>query len=489
MGFFGMSVARSAKLLGLLVTAFWVVMTSLLLIRHYGPAAPSSPGNAGELPEAFFGEQWFGVYQKDKRIGYSNWNFRRLGEGYEVQDTLKLRLRIMDATRDMEVKTSALLDRNLVLESFDLALGADLDLHVTGKVKANDLRLVISSAGIRTEKTIPLKVPPVLDLSLLPSVMKAGIRPGTRYHTTILDPTSLGLQPVSLVVEAGGQIQIMGRLHDTFKVKGSMGGGDFTLWVTAKGEVLKQESPLGFTMVRETKEEALRTETPSVDMAEAVSVPFNRALPEGTSYLKVRISGIDVNGLDMHGGRQTLQGDILEIRREEDMDRDNPRPRDSEVSPKYLADGVFIQTKDSRIISLSKKITQAEMNPLRMTERINTWVYRNIRKAPVISVPLSLAVLQAARGDCNEHAVLFASLARAAGIPTRVALGLLHQEGRFYYHAWSEVFVGRWIAVDPTLGQFPADAGHIRLLAGDLDKQAAVAGLIGKIRLHGLDFR
>lgn len=482
-----MNKSTPGRFIFLLVTAFWVVMTSLLLIRHYRPAAPSSQGNTGELPEAAFGEQWFGVYQKDKRIGYSKWNLRRLGKGYEVQDILKLRLRIMDATRDMEVKTSALFDRNLVLESFDLALGADLDLRVTGKVKANDLLLVIASGDILTEKTLHLKDRPVLNLSMPASLAKAGVKPGDRHDMTVFDPSSLSLQPLTLSVEAGGPMPAMGRVYETFKVRGTMGSGEIALWVTEKGEIIRQESPLGFTLVRETREDALKTETPSVDMAEAAAVPFDSVLPDEPAFLRVRVTGIDSRGLDMDGGRQILQGDVLEIRREV-PGRDAGRQADP-VAAEYLGDSIFIQTKDSRIAALSKEITKGEKDPLKASELINTWVFRNLEKVPFVSVPLSPAVLKAARGDCNEHAVLFAALARAAGVPSRIALGLVHQKGKFYYHAWNEVHAGGWIAVDPTLGQFPADAAHIRLLAGDLDKQAAVAGLMGKIRLHGLDFR
>ena len=60
-------------------------------------------------------------------------------------------------------------------------------------------------------------------------------------------------------------------------------------------------------------------------------------------------------------------------------------------------------------------------------------------------------------------------MARALGLPARVAVGLVYLRGAFYYHAWPEVYVaqsptlGQWLPVDPTLNQFPADATHVRL--------------------------
>jgi hypothetical protein len=41
--------------------------------------------------------------------------------------------------------------------------------------------------------------------------------------------------------------------------------------------------------------------------------------------------------------------------------------------------------------------------------------------------------------------------------------------------------------VDPTLNQFPADATHVRLTRGGLERQAAILGLVGRARLEILD--
>ena len=45
----------------------------------------------------------------------------------------------------------------------------------------------------------------------------------------------------------------------------------------------------------------------------------------------------------------------------------------------------------------------------------------------------------------------------------------------------------QWVPVDPTFGQFPADATHVKVVEGDLDKQIAIMGLLGKIKLALID--
>jgi transglutaminase-like putative cysteine protease len=84
-------------------------------------------------------------------------------------------------------------------------------------------------------------------------------------------------------------------------------------------------------------------------------------------------------------------------------------------------------------------------------------------------------------------------MARSLGLPARIAVGLVYLRGAFYYHAWPEVWVeeprgrGLWLPVDPTLNQFPADATHVRLTRGGLERQAAILGLVGRARLEITD--
>jgi transglutaminase-like putative cysteine protease len=111
-------------------------------------------------------------------------------------------------------------------------------------------------------------------------------------------------------------------------------------------------------------------------------------------------------------------------------------------------------------------------------------VYDSLKKTITIGVPSALATLQARRGDCNEHTQLAVALSRAAGVPARVAAGLAYLDGKFYYHAWPEIWLERWVAIDPTFGQFPADAAHLRLTVGGLGRQAELLRLMGPLKIE-----
>ena len=98
--------------------------------------------------------------------------------------------------------------------------------------------------------------------------------------------------------------------------------------------------------------------------------------------------------------------------------------------------------------------------------------------------------LASQEGDCTEHAVLLAALARASGIPARVATGLVYADsyaGRrdvFIPHAWVQAWVdGRWRGYDAALNGF--DSGHLGFNVGDGDPYRYYQGmaLLGRLRI------
>jgi transglutaminase-like putative cysteine protease len=106
----------------------------------------------------------------------------------------------------------------------------------------------------------------------------------------------------------------------------------------------------------------------------------------------------------------------------------------------------------------------------------------------------ALETLQRRAGDCTEAAALLAALGRAAGIPTKVASGLVYARG--WYHGTSNVFMphswvlayadGAWRSFDLALDEF--DTSHIALTIGDGDARSiqAASQLAGLLHWDGM---
>ncbi|MGH8732677.1 MAG: transglutaminase-like domain-containing protein, partial [Burkholderiales bacterium] len=100
-------------------------------------------------------------------------------------------------------------------------------------------------------------------------------------------------------------------------------------------------------------------------------------------------------------------------------------------------------------------------------------------------------VLRARRAECQGHAYLFAALARAAGIPTRIVNGIAYSDehGGFLYHTWNEAWIaGRgWQPVDATFGQPHADATHLKLIEGETAAELVpLVNLVGRVRVQSV---
>jgi hypothetical protein len=462
-----------------------------LIDRHYAFFSGETPGKPHAL-QGFLGkERWAGIYQRGRKAGYTMSKLEGNKGNYKSTELAFMKVRALGVEKDIRITTKALLDTALKLKSFTFNLESDIDMLIEGTVEGRDLLVTIDAKGIKTKQKFSLKSSPYINLSLAPLLAGMELTTGETIRLPLLDPSTLAQDYLELTNTGKEQITVMGTKRNTFKLMGTFKGAEILMWATDDGEVLREES-MGFTFIREKKEDAVKLGKASIDLVADMAVPFNLELTSDVGYLKVRLNGTNLDGLELDGDNQRLLEDnVLEIWRTEirkEAETDSGKGSMPSMTP-YLKETLFIESKDPHIIALTEKITAKEKDPLRKARLIFDWIYKNIKKTTTMSIPRSTAVLESKEGDCNEHTTLYTALARASGIPTRMAVGMVYQEGLFYYHAWPEVYISGWIPIDPTLGQFPADASHIRLLTGELESQLRLAPVMGNLEIEGIEFR
>jgi transglutaminase-like putative cysteine protease len=157
----------------------------------------------------------------------------------------------------------------------------------------------------------------------------------------------------------------------------------------------------------------------------------------------------------------------------------------AELEP-FLSPSLLVQSDDPRIRERAREIVGDTEDATEKARKIADWISRKMKSELRVSTPSAAEILDSMRGDCNEHATLFAALCRAVDVPTKICAGIVYQDGRFYYHAWNEMFdPGQgWVRVDTAFGQFPADPTHVKLAEGDLEEHVLIAQLVGKIEVE-----
>jgi transglutaminase-like putative cysteine protease len=197
--------------------------------------------------------------------------------------------------------------------------------------------------------------------------------------------------------------------------------------------------------------------------------------------LRLKLTMPTLQGFVLDSGRQSLQDNILIIHRE----------RLSAAAPVcagqdfFLQATPYVQADHEQITKLATRLTEKKETALGCVRAIGDWVHENIDKRPVVGIPDAVTTLNNRVGDCNEHAALFAALARSAGIPAKIAAGVIFYQDSFYYHAWNEVCIGdSWLSVDTTGNQIPADVSHIKFVEGEAREMVKIGSLIGNLEIE-----
>jgi hypothetical protein len=470
------------------VMVAWLVTMSVLVKKTYfGPA----PGLKMDQGEVSLGESdaWMAIYQGDEKIGFVRSSFEREPDGYKFFESAVMHLRAVGVVHRVSTEILGHLNRDTSLRSFVFVIESGMvRFQARGRVEENLLFLKSGFGGETTESKVSLRSPVFLVPSLRPYLSNQDLKVGVRYQLDLFDPSIMAQKSAAVEVLGREEVVIDGQAWDAYKVKTSFSGLETVAWIDTHGERLKEEGLMGLRMVKTTKEKArlgIQAE-PATDLTEAVSIASNKNLkdPSRLAYLKVQLDGIVLKDLDLNSGRQRLTGSVLEINRQQTWPPDNAG---QEEAAQYLKAGPFIQSDHPDIKTLSEAIVGEVDEDQVKVRRILTWVYENIEKRGTVSVPNALDTFKMKAGDCNEHAALFAALVRAAGIPARVSVGLVYARDRFYYHAWNEVFLSCWIAVDALMGQMPADVTHIKFVEGDLNRQAEIVRVFGRVKLKILD--
>jgi len=480
------------KIFSALILLFWFTMLGFLIERTY--LRPSSVIALDVVTQEGVRatDEWFGIYQKGKKVGYVHSQILPEAETYHLFEESELDILALGSVQRVKTVINSYTTRNFLLKYFDFTLQSPMStMKIKGAVLGKKLVLDIDTGGQTRTEQIPLKEPAYLSPNIKPAILLAGLETGKQYRFSVFNPATMSSDWTSITVESRERIKIGEAEQSLYKLKETFQGMETLSWITQDGETVKEESPLGYVLLKESMVEAKKLDStgPTVDIIELTMIPSDPVKdPSQVKYLRARLSGVPFKGFDLNGDRQTMNGDVIEITRE-DLLSSYTLPYSNKELSEYLQSNALIQSDDKKIIEQSRKILAGEKNALEAARKLNEWTYASLKKVPVISIPSALEVLSRREGDCNEHTTLYTALARSAGIPTRMAAGIVYMGNGFYYHAWPEVWTGRWIAVDPTLNQFPADATHIRFITGNIDRQSEIMRLVGKLNVSILEYR
>lgn len=468
-------------------------MTGLLLKREVF-VQHAEPGRASREFDT-----WMGIYPAatgDNRIGFvhsvSTPTTRGGIGGAQLELTVKLATTMLNAPTEIAITGTAWIPDDTGLADFSLKIRSfGHVMRVSGHVGDEALKLEIETAGERFPIEFPVGRDLLLSGGMGTTTMNLPVlEVGEKVLIDAFDPLTLSTGKAHIECVGLATVQAAGRPVDTKIMTATLSGITSKFWVTPEEEIVRIETPYGFTLRKITREEALGALGPggAEELINMMAVKPRGLKPfRGAARMKIRLTGIASDIAPPSDDlQQRLEDGIYLIQSPE-----APWAEESggEDLNEYLKGDPFVQVGHPRIAEQALDILGTLDDPWERALALYQWVYDSIEKTIVLSFPSALEVLDVRQGDCNEHTVLYAALSRTAGIPTRIAIGVVWSDTLqgFYYHAWPEVHVGRWIPVDPTLGQPIADATHIKLLTGNIEAWPQLVPYLGRLNVEVLE--
>lgn len=410
--------------------------------------------------------------------------------GYEIFTEGSAKMSGFGFSREAASTERYQVNRDLSLRWFAVEQTLDgTPMKVTGEKTALGVKVVSEAKGSSKERILKVSGPvyPAAVVNLYP--LMRGVTPGKKYSFQILDVEEVKVKKVTVtavgIETLPGGVQAVHLQNDLYPIVSN------DVWVDKDGNTLRESVRDGMIETRgEPEQVARRFVVDSALAKKDLILEFSRVRleeeierPGDLAMMKLEISGFhkDVPLLEGAGqqARRIAEDTVLFTIATDPAATVSEAPSSSE----FLAASERILTGNPEIAVLAETILNGEREPVNMVRKLSGWVAENIQES-VADNHSPLETLSTRTGTSQSHARLYASLARTANIPTRLVSGLVYvPEKGFLYHSWAESHIGKWVAVDPTFGEMPANATHVKLVEGEsLQDLAPILCLIGRIR-------
>jgi transglutaminase-like putative cysteine protease len=436
-------------------------------------------------------EHWAGIVFNGAKIGFAHTEIVPLAgqpRRFEIRSEASLLLAFLGFEKRIQLRSRDIVDPDLTLRSFESTYHIDgSNLLVIGEASSTQLRWRSDNAGQVVDRRIDLDGPvvPVSAVLMYPALY--GLELERQFRFRVFDGETQQVSEVEQRVTGFETSELFS--GEAYRVVTRMQGRQTTSWISRDGQPVFERALNGVLIsATETEQEAKRYLAQASLNKLDVMLDFSLVRPDtaidrarSVSRLEVVVAGVDAQPLS--GGGQNCYAEDGAWRCMLDTSVAPPGSRER----KDLSDSITVPWGHPDLRSIAAKITSgADTDPAR-AERILDWLAAHIRKSPADAFS-ALDVLRTRSAECQGHAYLYTALARASGVPTRVANGLVYSDeyGGFLYHSWAESLLdGRWVAVDPTFRQMPADATHIKLLEGEaLADLARLADWVGRVSVR-----
>ncbi|NBR05263.1 MAG: transglutaminase domain-containing protein [Planctomycetes bacterium] len=233
-----------------------------------------------------------------------------------------------------------------------------------------------------------------------------------------------------------------------------------------------------------------------VDLIQISAVTLDKKLGDPVKIKSLKLSFKSEDDFDVpQSHRQIIvkgkdNSLVMEIKR--DFLLKTGQPLVPAEQKRLLTPSTSSPSDNPKVVALATRIIGDASTDFEKASRIVKWIFTNLEKTMAKNSDNALDVLDKKAGDCTEHTLLFVTLAKAVGIPSREVGGIAYMAGekipKMAWHAWAEFHDGKqWLTADPTWNQTLVDGTHIKFSEGSTDLKWL--NILGGLNLQVIDFQ
>src|SRR5262249_27263497 len=174
----------------------------------------------------------------------------------------------------------------------------------------------------------------------------------------------------------------------------------------------------------------------STDILTRNFIPLDRKLPRGhdTSNVVYRVTIKDEKEPDTalaQDERQQIKnvkGSSFELHVK--AIREPGSDTSAEPKEEFTKSCLYLDSDNTRVQAHAKEAVGRETDPWKKALRVEGWVHDHMKPDTTAAFAPAGQVAQTLRGDCRQYGMLTAAMCRAAGVPSRTALGVVYLEDR-----------------------------------------------------------
>jgi hypothetical protein len=198
-------------------------------------------------------DSWMQIFLDGHKIGYSHSSVESDAENaiqkYKVCNNTELTIPIMNKKQSISVAAKSSLDAMYHLQdfSFDIRL-ADYKMYITGqRMNGDSFTVHIKNGG--SYKTVRINIPDdAIVYSPMTELALKSIKPGRQKRIRTFNPLSMATEDILIKALRYEDITSMNKIYHATVLAADYQGFQILTWIDRDGNVLRQETPFGWSM-------------------------------------------------------------------------------------------------------------------------------------------------------------------------------------------------------------------------------------------------